>query len=82
MAGRVSKKVDASLREKLLHITEKDITSSFIYDLFGEFNGVAKCNPYDLIDIPPGAYGSTSFLIPINQTTINYFISHENIFSD
>lgn len=58
MAGRVSKKVDASLREKLLHITEKDITSSFIYDLFGEFNGVAKCNPYDLIDIPPGVYGS------------------------
>ena len=58
MAGRVSKKiVDPDLRKMLLDLDEKDITSTFIYDLFGEYNGVAKCNPYDLIDIPEGTYG-------------------------
>ena len=59
MAGRVSKKItDKELLIMLLNIKESDITSSFIYDLFGEFNGVVKCNPYDIIDIPPGYYGS------------------------
>ena len=58
MANRVSKKItDPKFKEYLLNIQEKDITSSFIYDLFGEFNGKSKCNPYDLIDIPPGSYG-------------------------
>lgn len=58
MAGRVSKKItNSELRNTLLNLKEEDITSSFIYDLFGEFNGVAKCNPYDLIEIPAGTYG-------------------------
>ena len=58
MASRVSKKItDPELVNKLLNIKEEDITSSFIYNLFGEFNGVSKCNPYDLIDIPPDSYG-------------------------
>lgn len=58
MAGRISTKItDPELRKTLLSLTERDITSSFIYDLFGEFNGVAKCNPYDLIEIPAGSYG-------------------------
>ena len=53
MAKRISKRiVDQSLKDVLLNLKEKDITSSFIYDLFGEFNGVAKCNPYDTIEIP------------------------------
>lgn len=58
MAKRISKKItDGELKNTLINIQEKDITSSFIYDLFGEFDGVAKCNPYDLIDIPAGKYG-------------------------
>lgn len=57
MAGRVSKKITGELRNQLLNIKEKDITSTFIYNLFGEFNGVSKCNPYDLIDIPVDSYG-------------------------
>ena len=58
MANRVSKKItDPELKQYLLNVKEKDITSSFIYDLFGEFKGKNKCNPYDLIDIPPGYYG-------------------------
>ena len=58
MAKRVSKKIlNGELRDTLLNLKEKDITASFIYDLFGEYNGVAKCNPYDIIDIPNGYYG-------------------------
>lgn len=57
MAKRVSKKISGDLRNELLKLNEEDITSSFIYDLFGEYEGVTKCNPYDLIDIPPGYYG-------------------------
>ena len=58
MPGRVSTKItDPELKRYILGIKESDITSSFIYDLFGEFNGVSKCNPYDLIEIPVGLYG-------------------------
>lgn len=58
MPGRVSTKItDPELKQYILGIKESDITSSFIYDLFGEFNGVSKCNPYDLIEIPIGSYG-------------------------
>ena len=48
---------DKDLVDMLLNLKEEDVTSSFIYDLFGEFEGKAKANPYDLIDIPPGSYG-------------------------
>ena len=58
MAGRVSKKItDKELLKELLNLKESDITSSYIYSLFGEYDGVTKCNPYDLIDIPAGYYG-------------------------
>ena len=58
MPGRVSTKItDSELKRYILGIKESDITSSFIYDLFGEFNGVSKCNPYDLIEVPVGLYG-------------------------
>ena len=58
MTKRVSIKVpNGELRDTLINIKEEDITASFIYDLFGEFNGKSKCNPYDTIDIPAGYYG-------------------------
>ena len=58
MAGRVSRKItDKELYQELLSLKESDITSSYIYDLFGEYDGVTKCNPYDLLDIPAGHYG-------------------------
>lgn len=41
----------------LLSINEKDVTASFIYDTFGDFDGKPKVNPYDLMEIPPGSYG-------------------------
>ena len=58
MAGRVSRKItDKELLIELLSLKESDITSSYIYDLFGEYDGVTKCNPYDLLDVPAGYYG-------------------------
>lgn len=59
MADRESIKInDKELINHIINIQESDIKQSFIYDLFGEFNGKSKCNPYDLIDIPIGYYGS------------------------
>ena len=46
---RVSKKITGELRDQLLALDENDITSSFIYDLFGEYKGKSKCNPYDIL---------------------------------
>lgn len=57
MIKRVSKQITGELRDQLLAIKESDITASFIYSLFGEYNGTSKCNPYDFIDIPAGSYG-------------------------
>ena len=40
----------------LYNLTEKDITTSFIMDNFGEFNKKTKYNPYDELVIPPHMY--------------------------
>lgn len=61
MAVRESKNIakeDKELYKELLSLKESDITASYIYGLFGEYNGKSKCNPYDLLDIPAGTYGS------------------------
>lgn len=39
-----------------LHLTEKDITTSFVMDTLGEFNGKVKYQVYDELTIPAGAY--------------------------
>ena len=58
MAVRTSKKItDKELYDELINLEESDITASYIYGLFGEYDGKSRCNPYDLIDIPPGSYG-------------------------
>ena len=59
MASRVSKKItkDDPLYDRLINLKLEEITSTFIFDLFGEYNGSSKCNPYDIIEIPPGYYG-------------------------
>lgn len=46
-----------NLVDVLLSLEDKDITTSFIMEIFGEFNGKSLCNPYDIIIIPPGLYG-------------------------
>lgn len=41
----------------LVNIKEEDITTSFINDLFGEFESGRRFNPYDIITIPADSYG-------------------------
>ena len=84
---RVSKEIkDKELLDQLLNIKEKDITSSFIFSLFGEFNGVAKVNPYDFITIPPGYYGSekkknkNSFVTTVGIWVYNKWFFEEELF--
>lgn len=43
----------------LLSIKEPDITTSFIMNNFGDFGNGPRFNPYDLIEVPVGAYGGT-----------------------
>lgn len=42
----------------LVNIKEEDITTSFINDLFGEFESGRRFNPYDIITIPADSYGT------------------------
>lgn len=87
MPGRVSTKItDSELKRYILEIKESDITSSFIYDLFGEFNGVSKCNPYDLIEIPAGLYGpegkknKNKFLTTVGIWIFNKWFIEQDLF--
>ena len=58
MAKRTTGTVtDQSLIDSVVDIAPEDITASFVEELFGEFNGKVRCNPYDLITVPKGKYG-------------------------
>ena len=46
-----------NLVDVLLSLEDKDITTTFIMEIFGEFDGKSLCNPYDILVIPPGVYG-------------------------
>lgn len=52
----ISKPVDV---EYLLNISEElhKSTTTTIMELFGEFNGKVRFNPYDIIEIPANSYG-------------------------
>lgn len=41
----------------LVNITEKDITTTFIMEMFGQFDTGQRFNPYDIITIPEKSYG-------------------------
>lgn len=58
MSSRRSKTVTSPKDiEYLVSITEKDITTTFIMELFGEFKSRQRFHPYDIITIPAGSYG-------------------------
>lgn len=58
MSSRRSKTVTSPKDiEYLVSITEKDITTTFIMELFGEFKSEQRFHPYDIITIPAGSYG-------------------------
>lgn len=60
MEKRVSKMITKQEDiDYLLSIKEPDITTSFIMNNFGDFGNGPRFNPYDLIEVPVGAYGGT-----------------------
>lgn len=67
----------------IANLTEDDITTSLIMELFGDFNGKSRFNPYDEITIPPNSYGKekknkNSFTTTVGIYIFNkYFIEQE-----
>ena len=58
MASRRSKTITSPKDiEYLVGIKEKDITTTLIMELFGEFESGRRFNPYDIVTIPKGSYG-------------------------
>ena len=57
MARTTSVIKDEELIKSVIEIKPEDITSTYVIELFGEFDGKRRCNPYDLITVPKGAYG-------------------------
>lgn len=77
----ITKKEDI---DYLINIKEEDITTSFIMETFGEFDGIARFNPYDIITIPPKSYGKgnkknkTAFTTTVGLWVFNkYFIEND-----
>lgn len=58
MAKRKSKVItnEADI-QRIANLTEKDITTTFIMETFGEYDGKSRFHPYDIITIPTGSYG-------------------------
>lgn len=58
VAKRVSREIkDPKDIEYLVKLTEDDITTSLIMELFGDFKDHQWFNPYDILTIPTGMYG-------------------------
>lgn len=43
--------------KRIIEVKEEDVTTSYIMDLFGNFDGKPKYNTYDILPVPAGAYG-------------------------
>lgn len=48
---------DKETIDMILNFTPETMSSTKVMEIFGEFDGKARCNPYDLITIPPHTYG-------------------------
>lgn len=84
MAKRYKHITDKKEIEYFLSLKEDDITTSMIMETFGEFNGVARYHPTDLITIPKGAYrvngksNEKDFTTTVGQYIFNvYFIQND-----
>lgn len=55
---RYSKEItDKEILDTILNVTEDDISTTYVMELFGDFNGKNKVNTYDIITVPPNTYG-------------------------
>lgn len=79
MAKRKSRMItDQSIIDSLVNTSPEDITSTMVAELFGEFNGHNRCNPYDLMTVPKDGYGIASSKRGVNSkpfvTTVGRFL--------
>lgn len=71
---------------EIAHITEDDITSTFVMEMFGEFDGKVRFNPYDQITIPIGSYGNNgknnknTFTTTVGIYIFNKFFIEKDLF--
>ena len=90
MKKRVSKEItDINEINKLINLTEEDITLSLIMELFADFGVHQKYNPDDIVTIPVNGYGGldsngkekknkTEFTTTVGRFIFNkYFIESE-----
>lgn len=55
---RVAKQITDKDTLKMIFETEdEDMSMSFFMELFGDFGGKRRCNPYDILTVPKGSYG-------------------------
>ena len=87
MSSRKSKKITSPKDiEYLVNIKEKDITTSFIMDTFGEFETGQRFRPYDIIEIPANSYGSEGkknkkpFVTTVGIWIFNKYFIEEDLF--
>lgn len=86
MPSRQSKKITSkSDIEFLTNITEKDITTTYIAEAFGDFDGKRRFNTYDLIDITPGLYGTkkknkNTFTTTVGLWIFNKYFIEQDLF--
>lgn len=87
MSSRKSKKITSPKDiEYLVNIKEKDITTSFIMDTFGEFETGQRFRPYDIIEIPANSYGQEGkknkkpFVTTVGIWIFNKYFIEEDLF--
>lgn len=75
----ITKKEDV---EYFLKLKEKDITTSFIMETFGEFDNKSRFNPYDTIDIPPNSYhgNKNTFTTTLGLWIFNIYFIDQDLF--
>lgn len=75
MATRKAKKVTNQQNiDYIANIKEEDITTSFIMETFGEFDGKRRFETYDEITIPKGSYGNGKTNKNEFTTTVGIYI--------
>lgn len=73
--------------EEILNLTEDDITSSYIIELFGEFNGKNRYKPNDILEVPIGTYGiegnknTNKFITTIGKWLFNKLMIEKELFN-
>ena len=73
-----------NLIDILFSFEEKDVTASFLMDIFGEFNGKSLCNPYDTLKIPKGIYhnNKNEFITTVGLWIFNKYFIDKELFSE